>query len=275
MSVATEFRNLAMSFYGCDGGNLDSPIWTCGLEWGGGLQDNEIPQDDFMNTAICSWDSPGWSARGCLSGRRMGYNQKLAWFFSYYFGWDIHNYKQDAEEQKLFCKNGIGFKMNAFPISFKDRRTVTWNEAIMRQTGLNDFDKYREWCIENRGRYYYDLVKKHSPKLVLCTGIDSYKEFFRFFRCDEIEPIPDNYIYVSKTNSDKTLVFVVPFFGGPYGINSYKKMENLVVSVKKRCFEHFGSEDWISKYIKRAQIQSSYGNENILSSTSAQFIQNA
>jgi hypothetical protein len=270
MSVTDEFRDLALSFYGCDGGNPDFPIWTCGLEWGGGLKENEIPPDEFSKTDPCTWDSPGESVRACLSGRRMGYNQKLAWFFSFFLGWDIYNYKREAEEQKLFCKSGIGFKMNAFPISFKNRNSVIWSENIIKQTGLSSFHDYRVWCVENRGKYFTDLLKKHSPKIVLCTGINSYIEFHDFFRCNKKDVMVDNNIYIAKANGDKTLVFVVPFFGGAHGINSYEKMEELVRSVKKHCYEHFRSEGWISMYMKGEQIPVPYKHDDKLPASIAQ-----
>lgn len=40
--IKENFNEMALSHYGCDGGNLSSPIWACGLEWGGGYEDNQV-----------------------------------------------------------------------------------------------------------------------------------------------------------------------------------------------------------------------------------------
>ncbi|TYA50756.1 hypothetical protein FXB78_07520 [Aggregatibacter actinomycetemcomitans] len=33
--ITDKFKDTALSFAGCDGGNLKSDVWFCGLEWGG------------------------------------------------------------------------------------------------------------------------------------------------------------------------------------------------------------------------------------------------
>ena len=42
--VTDEFRKIAVSFAGGDGGNPKSEVWFCGLEWGIG---DESSPDDF------------------------------------------------------------------------------------------------------------------------------------------------------------------------------------------------------------------------------------
>lgn len=41
-NVPVEFKRMVESFYGCTAGNINSPIWLCGLEWGGG-HDPSVP----------------------------------------------------------------------------------------------------------------------------------------------------------------------------------------------------------------------------------------
>ncbi len=52
------------------------------------------------------------------------YNNKIAWLYSYLYDWE-HGHKEQAVRHKLMCSDGIGFKMNAFPISFKNRSSVS------------------------------------------------------------------------------------------------------------------------------------------------------
>ncbi|MEC4686653.1 MAG: hypothetical protein VST71_13100 [Nitrospirota bacterium] len=38
-------RLWACSLSGCDGGNINSDIWLCGIEWGGGSDGNYYEKD--------------------------------------------------------------------------------------------------------------------------------------------------------------------------------------------------------------------------------------
>lgn len=241
MTVTQNFKDMALSFSGCDGGNLNSNIWTCGLEWGGGYENNIIPEDIFKALPLGAWDI---GENTIVDNLNYQYNQKLAWFFSYLLGWDAEDYKNESVTNGLYCKNGIGFKMNAFPISFPDRDSVTWLPKTIDQTGFNNFSEYKNWCVEHRGAYFHDLIKIHSPKLVLCTGIESSTEFMDFFRCDESSIKPQDGFNIGLTNNAKTLITVVPFFGGPNGINSYEKMETLTGQIDAYAKDHFGSKKW-------------------------------
>ena len=117
--------------------------------------------------------------------------------------------------------------MNAFPISYKGRNSVVWSDETKRITGLDSLVIYKEWCIQKRGGYFQEIIEKHNPKLILCTGITSSIDFIRFFGCD-IDTYQDcKDFIIASTNQRKTLVAVVPFFGGANGVNSYEKMERL------------------------------------------------
>ncbi|WP_345848455.1 hypothetical protein [Shewanella algae] len=245
MAVTQKFKNMALSFYGCDGGNLNSTVWTCGLEWGGGYENNEIPESELKALKLWSWDTDGETVAGCL---RHQYNQKLAWFFSYLYGWNVDDYKNESIKNKLFCSEGTGFKMNAFPISFKNRDSVSWSQKIKEQTGIDSFQVYKEWCIENRGKHFHNLIQKHNPQIVLCTGISSSNEFFRFFKCDISTIAHHNEFHSGLTNDGKTLIFVVPFFGGRNGINSYSKMESLVSKINHFASLYFNNDVWFKQY---------------------------
>lgn len=229
MTVSKNFSEAAQSLYGCDGGNLNSSVWICGLEWGG--QAKHDLSEVIKVDAPIGWDSDDETIADCLQSEGMGYNQKIAWLFSYLFNWDISDYVTEAEKYRLMCHQGVGFKMNMFPLSFENRNNINWTEAHKSYSNLNGFDEYKRWTIENRGKYFQNLVLKHNPKLIVCTGITSDSEFMAFFDCDAPE---QHRIYndqmrlcLGKINNGKTMILVVPFFGGPSGINSYKKMEAL------------------------------------------------
>lgn len=244
MAATEKFKEMALSFYGCDGGNLDSSIWICGLEWGGGYENDQINESEFIALPLSSWDSGKESISNYFKNQ---YNQKTAWFFSYLLGWDINDFKSEAEKNYLFSSSGTGFKMNAFPISFKGRSSINWSEQTQKLTGFDSFEIYREWCVQKRGAFFCALIKKHSPKAVICTGITSAMEFIRFFGCDldTCEYHEQYKFYVAQTNEEKTLVFVAPFFGHKKtDINSYEKMEALTMQLNKYASSYFNTQYW-------------------------------
>ena len=221
------FESFALSQSGCDGGNLKSDIWVCGLEWGVDVKSlndlNKIMEGPF-NTA--SWD-------GEIQQRlKYPYNNKIAWLFSYLFKWE-ENHKKAAENHRMMCFDGTGYKMNAFPIPFKNRSSVSWSKDMADLIGLHSFEVYLEWCIENRGKYFQELVKENSPKMIVCTGKNTTMAFLRFFGCDMTSVDSGENFTVAKCNESKTLVFVTPFFGGASGINSFEKMKALADEIKK------------------------------------------
>ena len=143
------------------------------------------------------------------------------------YQWDISNYKEESINNGLLCMKGVGYKMNAFPLSFKGRCSVMWGEETKKLIGLHSFEVYREWCIQERGKFFQNLASSHLPKLIVCTGITSTMEFIRFFGCNLETYREVNGINIASSNEGKTLVIIVPFFGGPYGINRVIKKWNL------------------------------------------------
>ena len=46
---------------------------------------------------------------------------------------------------------------------------------------MKTFDEYREWCVENRGAFYRQLIDECNPKVIICTGVTEKDNFFKFF----------------------------------------------------------------------------------------------
>jgi len=143
MMVTEDFKKVAVSFAGGDGGNPNSDVWFCGLEWGIG---DESSSDDFYEKFSLSpkliphsWvedDFDGsWTAQ---------YNRKICWFLWYYYNLEWKN----GESAEHFVKKydvlypqGIGFKLNMLPINFKNRSSIKWNEQFIKLTGFETFDE--------------------------------------------------------------------------------------------------------------------------------------
>ncbi|MGX2950448.1 hypothetical protein ACWIUA_06015 [Ursidibacter sp. B-7004-1] len=66
--ITNQFKNSALSFAGCDGGNLNSDVWFCGLEWGGSQRDElELPIDEAH---LSSWSDEDFERENGNSCKR-------------------------------------------------------------------------------------------------------------------------------------------------------------------------------------------------------------
>lgn len=231
--VTERFKEMALSFAGCDGGNLQSEVWFCGMEWGGSQDNAEKVASEFDAQSYPS----SWQDKSFESSWNAQYNQKICWFLHYFYDlyWERMSYQKFIETYKIMYRNsdGCGFKMNMFPIRFKGRKDVTW-DGLSEATGFDSFHAYCEWCVIHRGAFFRKLIDEHKPKLVVCTGIEEKENFFHFFTgkasFDAVDDCKDFSLFYARYGN--TLICVSPFFGRP--INSYAKMEELVEKIKNR-----------------------------------------
>ena len=53
MNLNDQLKELMPTFYGCNGGNLNSKIWICGTEWGTKEIKNQYKSiDDYLEQEI-------------------------------------------------------------------------------------------------------------------------------------------------------------------------------------------------------------------------------
>ena len=67
---------MALSQYGCDGGNLSSTIWACGLESGGRYDDNQITNSNMQKSPLGTWDLNGKKSYREVKGINMSKTNK-------------------------------------------------------------------------------------------------------------------------------------------------------------------------------------------------------
>lgn len=246
--MSNHFRQLALSFYGSDGGNLDSEIWFCGLEWGGSLDwksdttekviDPIGEESGYLVTSSTKHDyrqNISWS-HGFSDAVKNGVNQKICWFLNYYYNLepvDTYRYDQFVVAHEI-CFNrpkGKGFKMNLFPLNAVSH-DVDWCDDCTQFTGFNNRSSYEIWCMIHHGIYYQTLLKRHQPKIVLCLGKSHAAKYYRFWDAELVDKTERNLgdvtIEFCQIPETESYLIVVPFFGGTYGINSGEKMRDLV-----------------------------------------------
>lgn len=237
--VNANFKDLALSFSGMDGGNIQSEVWFCGLEHGiGGNFTSEMSAKEkpVSEDNIYSWDHSeydgGWNAP---------YNQRVCWFMDYFYQLDLseNSYEDFVKAHKILFKEGMGFKANMFPIRFSGRDNINWSSELVELTGFSTFIEYENWCVEHRGKFFRQYVEKYSPKVIVCTGITHDYNFIKFFTGQESfkrfpdRPNPSKKYRISYNYIGNTLVCVVPFFRKmPNCIDSPEKMESLVKDIK-------------------------------------------
>lgn len=214
--INDEFTNWAEGFSGCDGGNPFGRIWLCGIEFGGpGHTEETLIYDDVTN--------PPWVDPEKDEFIRYQYNWKAIKLLAALNGGECTDYKSFFKEQLCFAKNSNYFKLNLYPIGFRDTSHHRW-EDWLHGTGFATKQRYLDWCEENRFPVLRGWLIEYSPRFVLCTGITRHEEFRSAFGDGTEEVIRGtaggkdfNYFL---TNDRKTLVAIIYFLGGRYGLRS-------------------------------------------------------
>jgi len=233
MTQYLQVQEWVRSLSGCDSANPDAETWFCGIEWGGGggniqnYYDTDLPAEIRKGSyrpkhAVFNW--PG--ALGYPYGR------SLAKLYAAYRGDNISDYKSLA---RTWSGEDV-FKMNLYPIAFRNTSDDLWKEYQLDETtGFSEKHLFKTWCFVNRFPYYADLRRSHKPKLIVGTGTTYLRDFYVCFagmaatansiQVGEISPRSEKNAktirkyYWARLDDVSTLI-VIPFFSGPSGLNS-------------------------------------------------------
>ena len=276
--IPKSFTEAAGSLYGLNGGNPESPVWLCGLEWGGGYKLEKPEEPDFYQDndvlpvepeTVKAWLKGDFDEDG--TGRPGGsafYRVQVALLKAIVDG-DLG--KGDPytwmDEYKFFSKGCYGLGLNAFPVSMRNRATAwkNWtNDKVLKVdgrilsfaewTGIPDFGAYRDWCAGLRQKAFCSLRRQYHPAVIYCGGKDDADYFFRMW-ADEADKNAESGTFAfqgsttemefryrwldNSANEQTTLLVVGPFFGGPYGLNSYDDILDCGQTIRRMCDAHF------------------------------------
>ncbi|ALO35863.1 hypothetical protein CMT41_14885 [Colwellia sp. MT41] len=230
----------ACSFSGCDGGNLGADIWLCGIEWGGAsygdYYEKTLPEElengkvELSLTEFDWKDSLGYT-----------YGRSFAKLFTSIQGGDVENYK----EVSLLEGNEL-FKLNLYPIAFDSTDHELWHKNnISKLTGFENKYLFNTWCFFNRFPFFSELRKKHNPKLIIGTGVNYLRDFLMFFAGNEkvgrlcsgnltpkSEANKTNRVFYWVKLDGGTLLVIIPFFSGRYGLNSNYLLQEMGQRIK-------------------------------------------
>lgn len=225
-----KFAQWATGFSGCDGGDIGSlqskSIWFCGIEWGGGDSSDEHELCNTIFSENVELPAEGYASDDLLPGWKVN--------LSYIFNWQatkllaainggcVSAYKEFAETNQPFTKGAEGyFKMNLYPLAFKNTSHELWNSGFAKATGLDNKQDYLAWIRTNRFPVMKTWVETYSPTLIVCVGksyLTDYKLAFAddglAFKCEVIDDRELNWV----VNKNGTIVVVVPFMVNPNGL---------------------------------------------------------
>ena len=252
--MSENFTKLVESFYGSTIGNVRSPVWMCGLEWGGGY-DSKVPileselepygLEDIQTISLQDFIDNFWAPGSPFCRNTM---KILCALYNCTKPEKTASYEQTWETWKklgIVGVNGLSLILNAYAISFENRSVAgkSWDKYKIRTagdelnpislsewTGIENFEKYLGVVVERRSKIYANERKSRRPKLIICFGIQHLEAFFKLWGVEgEYAELEFNFDKpfdptlqsaqlpapnCFATWADDTLVAVVPFPSG-------------------------------------------------------------
>jgi len=221
MGVTKNFENWALGYSGCDGGDIGSPskpsIWVCGIEWGGGHTPEALVthMEDDVNCPPRGYAD--WTENLAYI-----FNWQVVKLLSVISGGSVSDYKKFAETVKPFVEGSSGyFKMNLYPIGFKDTSYARWHNNFSNITGFQSKTDYLRWCQTYRFPKVRKWTSSAAPKLILCLGKTYIQDFRAAFANDSskvIHEIIDERDLYWCINDQGSIVAVIPFMVNRNGL---------------------------------------------------------
>ncbi len=236
--ITTGFKSWATSFSGCDGGDTgtaSSPsVWVCGIEWGGSWCD-EIWLKEEITASI---DTPPEGYAACEENLSYIYNRQTMKLLLAIDGGLVEDYKRFALERKPFVSGEAGyFKLNLYPIAFKNTNYALWMNEFSGITGLKSKQGYLEWCRKNRFPVIRTWVQRYKPKLVICFGKTYKSDFLMSFvdpgSTENHEKIMGKDLFWYR--SGETVVAICPFPVNRNGLNSNALIQAFGDRIRNIC----------------------------------------
>ncbi len=251
MALKDEFKEWACSLQGCDGGNPSADIWLCGIEWGG-AGDTEESWKKYYNVELPAQfkeKKPALKAKYPWEEsfkERSSYGRSAGKIIASYYGQSVENYYDFLCAKQLEL-----FKLNLYPIAFGDASQEFWDKyGLSEKLGFDDKYSYQLWCMYNRFPALRAKAQEHNPTVIIGTGISYCTDFFKCFAPDNFSGIPKKgiihvngdertyrYAHIDLNSCRKTLLIVIPFFSGRYGLNSNALLEEMGKRIKAHSEE--------------------------------------
>lgn len=236
-----QFRQWTMGYSGCDGGDLGSPenraIWYCGIEWGGGTT-----AQDLQRAMRHGASSPPKGYSRASHNHAYIFHRQAAKLLCAIDGGEVARFQQFIEDKKPFTEGSPGyFKLNLFPIAFRDTSHARWTQDHADLTGLACKNEYLDFCRDWRFPEMRKRAALHKPKLILCHGKSFRADFKRAFHDGSVQ---FNHQFIDKldfwwsVNADGSLVVITPFMVNRNGLTRNTSIQRFGDRIAELMTEH-------------------------------------
>lgn len=209
--VNENFAKWATSFSGCDGADLNSPIWICGIENGGDKRAiyKSISNGDLQGISYdksnkeCDTCFPKFFTKNPYDMNALKLHAAIFEEFSSEGNLFINSNwvaspagviayaeKHGAYEKHPTNARSI-FKLNLYPMAFPGTDENHWNKTHFEDSGFLTKDLYKDWCVERRIMSMNSWVPTtNRPRVIIGTGNYLDKFVLAFRKLNSVE----NYI---------------------------------------------------------------------------------
>ncbi len=221
----SKIKNNQPSFLGIDGGNIESDIWVCGLEFGSDLKQMEAYYKSYVKTkSIDVYEIP-YREKCPDYFIKSKYDRLLSVLSISLFEKEQlaipvkSELVDDYLKNKLYALDSDIFKLNLYPLAKKD---TSWDKRIKNELEVSKEDYYGIY-FENRKLFLKELVQKFKPKLIICTSPKYYKDEFietfynqnekSEFQWDYFTTLSGKKFKISVYDKGFSKVLIIPFLG--------------------------------------------------------------
>lgn len=220
--LAERFKTWCLAYSGCDGGDIGSQeqqsVWVCGIEWGGGHSPESLQAHMAEDVSRPPSGYERWEENVAYH-----YNRQVMKLLAVMNGDGFETYREFAESRAPFVAGQVGFfKLNLYPVGFKDTSESRWHEGFKAVTGFATKKAYLDWCWQVRLPVMQGWVDKHRPKAIICLGKtyanDFYRAFYGSIPSDAQHEVIEGTDIQWVLDDAGTLIVILPFMANPHGL---------------------------------------------------------
>lgn len=232
------------SFLGIDGGNINSDVWVCAVEFGSDIWGMEEYYSRYNKTQVVNGYDVPFRTTCPKTFLTSPFDRFLSAFYINLLNDKTINTPVDTAiiekvlKDELYSENSKTFKLNLFPIAKSD---IGWSATIESELGISK-DAYYGSLFNKRSMFFKELVNEFKPKLIICTSPKGYKEYFIEAFLNGNENINYSWEYltlrgknfkISVFDNKKTKIVIIPFLGRG-NLSSYDDVLSMANHLRKK-----------------------------------------
>jgi len=210
------------SFIGMDGGNIKSDLWFCGVEFGATLIDMEKYYAKFVKYYKINDLEIPYRINCSDKFLKSNFDRYLTSMYLNIFRNSESPEKEEIDDilrTELYNKNSNIFKLNLFPFAKTD---IGWQKDFDNDFSITK-EEYYGLLFKNRTFFLKKLLKRFSPKTIICFSPKDYSDYFvdAFFESKESITYLKDFITLKNGKKANIKIFsnvsisviIIPFLG--------------------------------------------------------------